>query len=79
MLLHPDYIVTYVSLQDIVPELSESFLVNITDVLLFEARSTIQTRPTVRHPGNIAMVTIEENDNARGIIQFNMTRVRYNM
>ena len=31
--------------------------------------------PSIRHPGDLATITIIENDNARGMIQFDVMRV----
>ena len=36
------------------------------------------SEPSIVMPGNIAVVTIKENDNARGIIQFDVKTVSFN-
>ena len=56
--------------QDTDPELDETFLVNVTEVRLLTATIDVQSVPSVRRPGNVATVTIAENDNARGVIEF---------
>lgn len=56
--------------QDTDAELDETFLVNITEVKLLTATTAVESVPSVRRPGNVATVTIAENDNARGVIQF---------
>ena len=57
-------------IQDNDPELDETFLVNVTEVRLLSATTDVQSVPSVRRPGNVATVTIAENDNARGVIEF---------
>ncbi|XP_052793587.1 adhesion G-protein coupled receptor V1-like [Mya arenaria] len=59
--------------QDSLPEAAEMFLVNITGVVLLGNVPPPGAEPSVRIPGNIVAVTIAENDNARGIVQFNVT------
>uniref|UniRef100_A0A8C3RD85 Adhesion G-protein coupled receptor V1 n=1 Tax=Cyanoderma ruficeps TaxID=181631 RepID=A0A8C3RD85_9PASS len=57
-------------LPDNIPELEERFIINITDVQLITSSSGGQ--PSVKRLGlEIAEVTIEENDDARGIFNFN--------
>ncbi|XP_069736689.1 adhesion G-protein coupled receptor V1, partial [Phaenicophaeus curvirostris] len=60
-------------LPDNVPELQEGFIINITDVQLVDSRTGGQ--PSVKRLGlEIAEVTIEENDDARGVFNFNVTK-----
>uniref|UniRef100_U3K352 Adhesion G-protein coupled receptor V1 n=1 Tax=Ficedula albicollis TaxID=59894 RepID=U3K352_FICAL len=57
-------------LPDNIPELHEVFIINITDVHLITSSSGGQ--PSVKRLGlEIAEITIEENDDARGIFNFN--------
>lgn len=64
------------SSQDDIPELFETFLVNITHVELLGGQ-TGPGQPRIRRPGmEIAEVTIQENDDPRGVLQFNVSRVR---
>ncbi|KAL4228132.1 hypothetical protein ACF0H5_013567 [Mactra antiquata] len=58
---------------DDIPEAAETFLVNITGVNLIGGSPPPGAEPSVRNPGNLLTVTISENDNARGIVQFNVT------
>ncbi|KAM4808264.1 adhesion G-protein coupled receptor V1 [Rhinophrynus dorsalis] len=61
-------------LPDDIPELHEGFLLNITGVH-FVNTSVSSGQPTVRRPGaEIAEITILENDEPRGIFQFNVTK-----
>lgn len=61
--------------QDDIPELDEGFLINITDVQ-FVNSSTSSGVPLLKRPGvEICEVTILENDEPRGIFQFNVTKV----
>ncbi|XP_040275580.1 adhesion G-protein coupled receptor V1 [Bufo bufo] len=61
-------------LSDDIPELNEAFLLNITDVQ-FVNSSTSRGVPLVKRPGlEICEVTILENDEPRGIFQFNVTK-----
>lgn len=61
--------------QDDVPELAEAFLVNITRVELLGG-DTGAAQPSVRRPGlEIAEVTIQENDDPRGVLSFNVSKV----
>ncbi|XP_077457045.1 adhesion G-protein coupled receptor V1 [Stigmatopora argus] len=63
-------LVTIIILPDDIPELSESFLVNITSVAAV-GRPPGAGQPTVKRPGmEVAEVTIQENDDPRGILQF---------
>ena len=62
-------------LQDDVPELAESFLVNMTSVEL-DGDSTGPGRPSLKRPGmEVAEITIQENDEPRGIVQLNVSEV----
>nr|XP_014349406.1 PREDICTED: G-protein coupled receptor 98 [Latimeria chalumnae] len=66
--------VTITVLPDDIPELQEGFLVNITDVKLVNS-SAGQGQPSVKRTGmEVAEVTIEENDDPRGIIQFSVIK-----
>ncbi|XP_075960449.1 adhesion G-protein coupled receptor V1 [Anarhichas minor] len=66
-------LVTVTILPDDVPELAESFLVNITSVELVKG-SMGAGQPSVKRPGmEVAEVTIRENDDPRGILQFNVS------
>lgn len=61
-------------MQDNVPELQEVFIINITDVQLVD--SPIGGQLSVKRLGlETAEITIEENDDARGIFSFNVARV----
>ncbi|XP_019373727.1 PREDICTED: G-protein coupled receptor 98 [Gavialis gangeticus] len=61
-------------LPDNVPELHEGFIINITDVQLVDSSLT-GGQPSVKRPGlEIAEIMIEENDDPRGIFNFNVTR-----
>lgn len=62
-------------LKDDIPELAESFLVNISSVELIQG-SEVAGQPSVKRPGmEVAEVTISENDDPRGILQFNVSDV----
>ncbi|XP_068103893.1 adhesion G-protein coupled receptor V1 [Hyperolius riggenbachi] len=62
-------------LPDEIPELSEGFLVNITDVQ-FANSSVSSGVPVVKRPGaEICAITILENDEPRGVFQFNVTKI----
>uniref|UniRef100_UPI003AAD5B8E adhesion G-protein coupled receptor V1 n=1 Tax=Centroberyx gerrardi TaxID=166262 RepID=UPI003AAD5B8E len=66
-------LVTVTILPDDIPELAESFLVNITSVELVGG-SVGAGQPSVKRPGmEVAEVTIQENDDPRGILQFNVS------
>lgn len=61
--------------KDDIPELAESFLVNITSVELVGG-SVGAGQPSLKRPGmEVAEVTIQENDDPRGILQFNVSEV----
>ena len=61
--------------KDDIPELAESFLVNITSVELISG-SVGAGQPSVKRTGmEVAEVTIQENDDPRGILQFNVSEV----
>lgn len=61
--------------EDDIPERSESFLVNITSVELLSG-PVGAGQPTVKRLGmEVAEVTIQENDDPRGILQFNVSEV----
>ncbi|KAG8456387.1 hypothetical protein GDO86_002244 [Hymenochirus boettgeri] len=61
-------------LPDELPELYEGFLLNITSVQLLNA-STSAAQPTVKRPGTeLVEITILENDDPRGVFQFNVTK-----
>ncbi|XP_064499040.1 adhesion G-protein coupled receptor V1 isoform X4 [Pseudopipra pipra] len=65
--------VTVTILPDNIPELQEAFIINITDVQLVTSSSGSQ--PSVKRLGlEIAEITIEENDDARGVFNFNVTK-----
>ncbi|NXX79900.1 GPR98 protein, partial [Urocolius indicus] len=65
--------VTVTILPDNVPELQEGFIINITDVQLVD--SLTGSQPSVKRLGlEIAEITIEENDDARGVFSFNVTK-----
>lgn len=62
-------------LKDDIPELAESFLVNISGVELMEG-SAVAGQPSLKRPGmELAEVTIGENDDPGGILQFNVSDV----
>ncbi|XP_035235780.1 adhesion G-protein coupled receptor V1 isoform X2 [Anguilla anguilla] len=66
--------VTVTLLPDDVPELAESFLVNITGVELLGG-AVGAGQPSMRRPGlEVAEVTIQENDDPRGVLQFNVSK-----
>ncbi|KAM4746526.1 adhesion G-protein coupled receptor V1 isoform 2-T2 [Anableps anableps] len=66
-------LVSITILPDDVPELAESFLVNITGVELVRG-SVGAGQPSLRRPGmEVAEITIQENDDPRGILQFNIS------
>ncbi|KAM9393782.1 adhesion G-protein coupled receptor V1 [Pholidichthys leucotaenia] len=66
-------LVTVTILPDDIPELAESFLVNITGVELVSG-SVGPGQPSVKRPGmEVAEITIGENDDPRGILQFNIS------
>ena len=51
---------------------------NITRVTVVGMVPGPGSEPSIVMPGNIAVVTIKENDNARGIIQFDVKTVSFN-
>ncbi|XP_032297180.1 adhesion G-protein coupled receptor V1 isoform X2 [Coturnix japonica] len=60
-------------LPDDIPELQEAFRINITDVQLINSFS--RSQPSVKRIGlEIAEITIEENDDARGIFSFSVKK-----
>uniref|UniRef100_A0A3B5LER5 Adhesion G-protein coupled receptor V1 n=1 Tax=Xiphophorus couchianus TaxID=32473 RepID=A0A3B5LER5_9TELE len=62
-------------LPDDVPELAESFLVNITGVEMVNG-SVGAGQPSLKRPGmEVAEITIQENDDPRGVLQFNISEV----
>ncbi|XP_044053980.1 adhesion G-protein coupled receptor V1 isoform X2 [Siniperca chuatsi] len=66
-------LVTVTILPDDIPELAESFLVNITSVALVSG-SVGAGQASVKRPGmEVAEVTIQENDDPRGILQFSVS------
>uniref|UniRef100_A0A665TER5 Adhesion G-protein coupled receptor V1 n=1 Tax=Echeneis naucrates TaxID=173247 RepID=A0A665TER5_ECHNA len=66
-------LVTVTILPDDSPELAESFLVNITSVELVNGSAGVG-QPTLKRLGmEVAEVTIQENDDPRGILQFNVS------
>uniref|UniRef100_A0A8K9V586 Adhesion G-protein coupled receptor V1 n=1 Tax=Oncorhynchus mykiss TaxID=8022 RepID=A0A8K9V586_ONCMY len=67
-------LITITILPDEAPELAESFLVNITGVELVGGL-TGAAQPSVKRPGmEVAEVTIQENDDPRGVLQFNVSQ-----
>ncbi|XP_026994314.2 adhesion G-protein coupled receptor V1 isoform X1 [Tachysurus fulvidraco] len=67
-------LVTITILPDDIPELAETFLVNITGVELMGDQSGAG-QPRIRRPGmEIAEITIQENDDPRGVLQFNVSK-----
>lgn len=75
MILLPDYAGACVSSQDDIPELAETFLVNITGVELMGDQSGA-SQARIKRPGmEIAEITIQENDDPRGVLQFNVSKV----
>ncbi|KAM6965415.1 adhesion G-protein coupled receptor V1 [Aplochiton taeniatus] len=66
-------LVTITILPDDVPELDEKFLVNITGVELVGVSPGVG-QPSLKRPGmEVAEVTIRENDDPRGILQFSIS------
>ncbi|KAK9974393.1 hypothetical protein ABG768_022494 [Culter alburnus] len=67
-------LVSITILPDDIPELAETFLVNITRVELLGG-DTGAGQPSVKRPGlEIAEVTIQENDDPRGVLSFNVSK-----
>ncbi|XP_053555694.1 LOW QUALITY PROTEIN: adhesion G-protein coupled receptor V1 [Bombina bombina] len=61
-------------LPDNIPELHEGFLLNITAVQ-FVNFSASSGQPVIKRPGEeIAEIAIQENDEPRGVFQFNVTK-----
>nr|Q6JAN0.1 RecName: Full=Adhesion G-protein coupled receptor V1; AltName: Full=G-protein coupled receptor 98; AltName: Full=Monogenic audiogenic seizure susceptibility protein 1 homolog; AltName: Full=Very large G-protein coupled receptor 1; Flags: Precursor [Danio rerio]AAT07468.1 very large G-protein coupled receptor-1 [Danio rerio] len=61
-------------LPDDIPELAETFFVNITRVEVLGG-DTGAAQPSVKRPGlEIAEVTIQENDDPRGVLSFNVSK-----
>ncbi|VDI35962.1 G-protein coupled receptor 98 [Mytilus galloprovincialis] len=58
--------------QDDIPEADESFVVNITSVAVMGMTPPPGAEPSVKVPGNIITITITENDNARGSVEFDV-------
>lgn len=76
MFLSPVFIIFLICFKDDIPELAESFLVNITGVELVRG-SVGAGQPSLKRPGmEVAEITIQENDDPRGVLQFNMSEVR---
>ncbi|CAJ1068549.1 adhesion G-protein coupled receptor V1 [Xyrichtys novacula] len=66
-------LVTVTILPDDIPELAESFVVNITSVEIVSG-SVGAGQPSLKRPGmEVAEVTIQENDDPRGILQLNVS------
>ncbi|XP_063151499.1 adhesion G-protein coupled receptor V1 [Candoia aspera] len=66
--------VTVAILPDNIPELQEGFLINISSVQLLDSSLT-RGHQSMKKPGfEIAEILIEENDNPRGIFQFNISK-----
>ncbi|KAJ0067530.1 hypothetical protein NL108_008007, partial [Boleophthalmus pectinirostris] len=66
-------VITITILPDDIPELDESFLVNITSVELVRG-AVGPGQPSVKRLGlEIAQIVILENDDPRGVVQFNVT------
>ncbi|XP_014844179.1 PREDICTED: G-protein coupled receptor 98 isoform X1 [Poecilia mexicana] len=66
-------LVSITILPDDVPELAESFLVNITGVELVSG-SVGAGQPSLKRPGmEVAEITIQESDDPRGVLQFNIS------
>lgn len=66
---------TCVFSKDDIPELGESFLVNITSVEVVGGLVGAG-QPSLKRPGmEVAEVTIQENDDPRGILEFFVSEV----
>ncbi|KAK7486836.1 hypothetical protein BaRGS_00021983 [Batillaria attramentaria] len=59
--------------QDTIPEASEMFYVNLTAVELVGTSGGSGAGPSIKKPGDVVQVTILENDNARGTVQFDVS------
>ncbi|XP_048838820.1 adhesion G-protein coupled receptor V1 [Brienomyrus brachyistius] len=69
-----DITITITVLPDDVPELLERFLINISSVELLRG-SMGGGQPSLKRPGmEVAEVTIQENDDPRGVVLFNITK-----
>uniref|UniRef100_H2M3Y4 Adhesion G-protein coupled receptor V1 n=1 Tax=Oryzias latipes TaxID=8090 RepID=H2M3Y4_ORYLA len=67
-------LITVTILPDDIPELAESFLVNITGVELVKGLGGAG-QPTVKRTGmEVAEITIQENDDPRGVLQLNVSQ-----
>lgn len=63
--------------KDDFPELAESFLVNITGVEIVKGSVGVG-QPSVKRLGmEVAEITIQENDDPRGVVQFNVSKVKH--
>jgi hypothetical protein len=51
---------------------------NITEVKVMGITPPPGAEPSVKIPGNILRLSINENDGIRGIVQFNVTTVKFN-
>ena len=51
------------------------FLVNLTTVQLLGTAPEAGAAPSIKRTESVAKVYISENDNARGVIEFNVQRV----
>ena len=61
--------------QDTDPEVEEQFGVELTGVRLVDEEVGEGAVPSIVIPMSNTVVTITENDNARGLVQFDMSRV----
>ncbi|XP_039203973.1 adhesion G-protein coupled receptor V1 isoform X4 [Crotalus tigris] len=61
-------------LPDNIPELQEGFLINISSVQLLDSSLTRGQQSMKKYGLEIAEILIEENDNPRGIFQFNISK-----
>uniref|UniRef100_A0A8C5REZ8 Adhesion G protein-coupled receptor V1 n=1 Tax=Laticauda laticaudata TaxID=8630 RepID=A0A8C5REZ8_LATLA len=61
-------------LPDNIPELQEGFLINISNVQLLNSSLTRGQQSRKKFGLEIAEILIEENDNPRGIFQFNISK-----
>ncbi|XP_035385851.1 adhesion G-protein coupled receptor V1 [Electrophorus electricus] len=67
-------LVTITILPDDIPELAETFLVNISSVELLGGHAEVG-QPSIRRADmEIAEVTIQENDDIRGVLQLNVSK-----
>ncbi|XP_041926588.1 adhesion G-protein coupled receptor V1 [Alosa sapidissima] len=66
--------VTITILPDEIPELNETVLVNITSVELVNW-TVAAGQPSINRPGlEVSEITIQENDDPRGVLEFNVTK-----